>query len=37
MCVDTTFSVPRLMEAMETLVEPRPERRIQPLQQDALA
>ncbi len=37
MCVDTQFSVPRLMAAMETLVEPRQDPRILPLQQDALA
>ncbi|HJW08167.1 MAG TPA: DUF116 domain-containing protein [Holophagaceae bacterium] len=37
MCVDTQFSVPRLMAAMELLVEPRPDAKILPLQQDALA
>jgi len=42
MCVDTTFSVPRLMAAMDALVEPRerPEagaERVVPLQRDGIA
>ena len=38
MCVDTAFSVPHLMAAMETLVEPRDlEARILPLQREGIA
>jgi len=34
MCVDTTFSVPHLRAAMETLVEPLREEKVQPLRMD---
>ncbi|MBI1751898.1 MAG: DUF116 domain-containing protein [Acidobacteria bacterium] len=38
MCVDTDFSVPHLMAAMETLVEPRrPGGEIQPLRKEGIA
>lgn len=38
MCVDTTFSVPHLMAAMEALVEPRrPSGEVQPLRQEGIA
>jgi hypothetical protein len=38
MCVDTDFSVPHLMAAMETLVEPRrPSGEIQPLRREGIA
>jgi hypothetical protein len=37
MCVDTTFSVPQLLSAMEALVEPLSEPRIQPLQRQEIA
>jgi len=37
MCVDTTFSVPQLLSAMEALVEPKPDRdsKVQPLRIEA--
>ena len=37
MCVDTTFSVPHLMTAMELLVEPKSEDRVVPLQREGIA
>ena len=37
MCMDTTFSVPQLISAMEAMVEPLPEPRIQPLQREGIA
>jgi hypothetical protein len=39
MCVDTTFSVPHLMAAMETLAEPRPagDGKVQPLRREGIA
>jgi len=37
MCVDTSFSVPQLIAAMQALVEPLPEARIQPLQREGIA
>ena len=38
MCVDTDFSVPHLLAAMETLVEPRrPEAEVQPLRREGIA
>jgi hypothetical protein len=38
MCVDTDFSMPHLLAAMETLVEPRrPEGEVQPLRREGIA
>jgi hypothetical protein len=37
MCVDTGFSVPHLMAAMDSLVEARPEEQVVPLQREGIA
>jgi hypothetical protein len=37
MCVDTDFSVPHLLAAMEALVEPRRLGAIQPLRHEGIA